>query len=274
MRRNLSNARLPRGTASLLPLPVEVNSPSSSSSSYSLTHRTAPASPLPSTCISYTYLSTPYTHATPRQTSLGITHVTLRYLVPRPAARFLNYSQTTAAFCSNTPRVSGSSLPLPWPPLVHPVYISHGATRQVIIVVPRHYVPSRVTYLFIPYLILPYSSKSRRLTVTKSDIRSSLILSHPLSSSFSHSLSLYLYIYISLSLGLIVFAVHISRRIHPEPSQVETSLERERDALKRYGLRRACSAAFDRGSFRRFAMQKETPRIVLDLLVINLTRRS
>jgi len=47
-----------------------------------------------------------------RQTSLGITHVTLRYLVPYP--QFLNYSQTTAAFCSNTPegsRVLSPSLP-------------------------------------------------------------------------------------------------------------------------------------------------------------------
>jgi len=39
-----------------------------------------------------------------RQTSLGITHVTLRYLVPYP--QFLNYSQTTATFCSNTPEGS------------------------------------------------------------------------------------------------------------------------------------------------------------------------
>lgn len=37
-----------------------------------------------------------------RRTSLGITHVTLRH--PLPSPRFLNYSQTTATFCSNTPR--------------------------------------------------------------------------------------------------------------------------------------------------------------------------
>jgi len=46
-----------------------------------------------------------------RQTSLGITHVTLRYLVPYP--QFLNYSQTTAAFCSNTPEGSRVLSPPP-----------------------------------------------------------------------------------------------------------------------------------------------------------------
>lgn len=40
-----------------------------------------------------------------RRTSLGITHVTLLSTCLHPRAWFLNYSQTTVAFCSNTPGV-------------------------------------------------------------------------------------------------------------------------------------------------------------------------
>lgn len=40
----------------------------------------------------------------PRGNSLGITRVTFRYLPSTPPVRFLNYSQTTATFCSNTSR--------------------------------------------------------------------------------------------------------------------------------------------------------------------------
>lgn len=84
----------------------------------------------------YTYLYvSPNIHAYMRRTSLGITHVTLP-LTSRlyPRSRFPNYSQTTVAFYSNIPGGSG----------LYRVYHIHRyrtrcTTRQVIIVVPRHY---------------------------------------------------------------------------------------------------------------------------------------